>query len=259
MNNQDLARWKHHTETALRFVEVIFLWFCFVGLIGTSYWSFDQTWKFVDDGNPGWQSLFLALGIQYAQNLFILGAIVWKDETTKFNNNISIRTRDVMILGFIVSFIIDAGTNIGEWRATNQILAQTLNVHSVTWQLLCVSAVFVEELLGRSFSLAMVETVKFFQMLGFNNEDLKDNKQPQTQQQKPQQQQQNKPPQQSPIPGINFGGQPPKRGVGRPPQNKPPQSQGGQFQGQKPQQSPVIIDGGGDIPDELKALLGGGK
>lgn len=151
-------------------IAVAFLWACVIGIIWTSYWSFEQTWKFIETGNPGWQSFYMALCIQYLQNVFVIAAILKKDDFYEVNPTLKIRIRDLMFFGWFVCAFIDAGTNVGQWVVENPLYSTSFNVHSITWIPICIAVVFVEELMGLTFGVALHETGKLWNLFGFGDE-----------------------------------------------------------------------------------------
>jgi hypothetical protein len=81
---------------------------------------------------------------------------------------LKISQRNLLFFGFFVSAFIDAGTNIGQYRASFPDVARNLSVVSITWYSICIACVMVEELLGYSLSAALHSSNDFFEALGFN-------------------------------------------------------------------------------------------
>lgn len=149
------------------FVQMVLFWLCVIAIVGVSYWSFDQTYKFVAEGSYGWHSIYVAMAIQYLQNVFLFMATIYKDKTWRITHKLEIPIRDMLYAGFGVLAFIDAGTNVGQWRSDNPDLASTVNVYSVTWQLICVVVIFVEEALAIAVSAAVMKTSEFLKTFGF--------------------------------------------------------------------------------------------
>lgn len=155
-------------------VETILFWFFTLGIIFLSYWSFEQTWIFVRSGNPVEVAFWLAISIQYGQNVFLFMAGVHKDKTWEINEKITLRYRDLYLMSFAILACIDAGTNVGQWRVNNPEIASTINVASITWTLICIGVIFVEELLVISLSAALYKTNDLLESIGFGRIDIFD-------------------------------------------------------------------------------------
>lgn len=155
-------------------VETILFWFFTSGIIFLSYWSFEQTWIFVRSGNPVEVAFWLAIAIQYGQNVFLFMAGVHKDKTWEINEKITLRYRDLYLVSFAILALIDAGTNVGQWRASNPEIASTFNVASITWTFICIGVIFVEELLVISLSASLFKTNDLLESIGFSRIDIFD-------------------------------------------------------------------------------------
>lgn len=120
-------------------MEVIVFGACTIGIIGASVWSFFQTWLLFYNSMGGdyWASMFLALMVQYGQNLFLF---------------LSQRTTSMSFpwvlcyVGWAFCAAIDAATNLQQWNDDNRAIVAKGGLTPTIMQALMIGLIFSEEL-----------------------------------------------------------------------------------------------------------------
>lgn len=163
---------------ATAFIEAFLYWVLLAGLMSISIWSFAQTWQFTNNGSEvGIELIFsisfwLAVVIQYSQNAFLFMAFISKNKHYNITDKLVINIRYIYMLGWIITSVIDAGTNVGQWRADNPDVASTWNIYSITWQLICVGCIFVEELFITTAGITLHKTNEWLVSMNFGGFDV---------------------------------------------------------------------------------------
>lgn len=157
------------------FLDAFLYWFVLVSLFAISVWSFMQTWQFTNNGaeprvpqDLSHISFWLAVFIQYMQNVFLFWAFLSKGRTYDITPKLKINVRYMCMIGWLVFSIVDAGTNINQWRSDNLATADNpdLWLYTWTWYGICAGCIFVEEFFIKLAVTALHKTNEFFVSIG---------------------------------------------------------------------------------------------
>lgn len=127
-------------------ISVIIFWSLSIALLVWGFWSLQQTILFATAASTPTVGPFIGVAVQLGQNLAIFMA-------NKTNNRAE---KAAWYGGFAICAVIDAATNIGQYRKEMAPAVDPL-VHYVGYGL-CILVIFVEEVLAYSFATSLVFT-----------------------------------------------------------------------------------------------------
>ena len=131
----------------------LIFWAFSVSLLAWGWWSLDQTIKFSVSASAPNIGIFIGIVVQLGQNF-----AVWMKNQSQSGN-----IRLLCWLGFFVCAVLDAATNIGEYR---KLYIGTEPLSLWFGYALCVVVVFVEEVLAYSLAAALASTNDLIEVLG---------------------------------------------------------------------------------------------
>jgi len=131
-----------------------------IGLAVIAFWSFMQTVDFYSAGMSASREITVALGLvtQFGQNFCLF----------KAHNARTPNAKLMWIVAFGALALIDAGTNVGQWRAEYPAVVKEAGILSIVMHMICIGVVFVEEIIADSVEWTLHNVNELWQALGGN-------------------------------------------------------------------------------------------